>query len=91
MASLSDLNPILPAGYNSAPFNHDELNSAGYNWPIWPEYFGTFESLPGLILTDEMSGWFVNACPDVVIAKLDNTVVFTQEVRTLKMRKRAVA
>lgn len=91
MASLIFLNPILPAGYNSAPFAGDELNAAGYNWPIWPEYFHTFESLPGLILTPDMVAWFTTACPDVKIRAMDNTVVLKQEVRTLRARKRAVA
>jgi len=87
VASLIFLNPILPAGYNSAPFAGEELNSPGYNEPIWPEYFGTFESLPGLILTAEMVAWFTTACPDVVISPIDNTVVFPPEIREIKIRK----
>lgn len=84
---LLDINPILPAGYNSAPLAGDELNAAGYNEPIWPEYFATFESLPGLFLTPDMLAWFENACPDVVIRRIDDTVVVPRETRTMNVRK----
>lgn len=57
--------PVLPAGYNSAPNDGDELDGAGYNEPEWPYLFDSFIPLEVLIITDDMMDVF-DGCPDYV-------------------------
>ena len=58
--------PILPAGYNSAPNDGDEVHGAGYNEPVWPVLFDSFEPLAPIILTEEMIEVF-DDCADYVV------------------------
>ena len=78
--------PQLPAGINSSSFNGDEFNGAGYNEPIWPVLFDTFEPFVPLIITQPMLAVF-DGCADVTIPAEGDTITFPQEVREIMIRK----
>lgn len=73
--------PQLPTGVNSTPINGNEANGPGYNEPIWPMIFDSFEGFAPIFLSADHMDTF-NECPDVVIPCVNNTVVFPQETRT---------
>lgn len=81
--------PILPTGYNSAPNDGDEVDGAGYNEPVWPVRFDTFEAMKTMFITDEMREFFETACPDYIAPCVPNTIVFPTEERELDIRRRA--
>jgi hypothetical protein len=81
--------PILPAGFNSAPNDGDEVDGAGYNEPVWPMYAESFEALEVLIITEEMMSFFETECPDWVAPCENDTVTFPKGSRTYQIRKRA--
>lgn len=70
--------PILPAGYNSAPNDGDEIDGAGYNEPVWPVLFDAFVPLEVLIVTPEMLEVF-EGCADLVVPSIPNLVVVPVE------------
>jgi hypothetical protein len=78
--------PKLPAGINSSSFNGDAFNGAGFNEPIWPMLFDTFEPFVPLIITPPMLAVF-DGCADITIAAEPNEITFPQEVREIIIRK----
>jgi hypothetical protein len=84
---MSDLHPILPAGYNSWMINGDEVDGAGVNEPVSPLLFDTFVGLRVVILTEEMLEVF-EGCADYTVPGQNNVVIFPNEVRTLVVQKR---
>ena len=79
--------PEFYTGWNSAAVNGDEMNGAGVNEPIWPNWFDSFEALRPVVLTAEMMSFFDEACPDLILDPRPNTVVFPPETRTLVLRR----
>lgn len=78
--------PVLPTGLNSWDINGDEINGAGVNETVWPDYVETFEALDLIAVSPEMLAVFENECPDIVFPKPDNTVVMPREYRELVIR-----
>ena len=70
--------PILPAGFNSAPNDGDEVDGAGYNEPVWPYLFDSFVPLEVLIVTPEMLGVF-DGCPDYMVPSELSLIVVLAE------------
>ena len=71
--------PFLPAGYNADDNNGDELNGAGTNWPVWPVMFDTFESLNLVVMNDEALDAFETACPDYIVAGMNNIITWPMQ------------
>jgi hypothetical protein len=65
--------PILPAGYNSAPNDGDEVDGPGYNEPIWPYLFNAFIPLEVLIITLEMLEVF-DGCADYTVLSVPDQI-----------------
>lgn len=76
--------PILPAGFNSADINGDEVDGAGVNWALEPVWVDMFIGYVPLIITEEMLDVF-NGCADYVVAAEDNLTVFPHEERVLEI------
>jgi hypothetical protein len=70
--------PILPAGYNSWENDGDEVDGAGVNEPISPDYFDALEPGFPLILSSEMLAVF-DGCADLVIACVPDTIVIPRQ------------
>lgn len=81
--------PVLPAGFNADAVSGDEFNGAGTNEPVWPVLFDSFEALEALIITEEMLLFFETDCPDLVVPRENDTIVFPREPETLVIRRRA--
>ena len=70
--------PLLPAGFNSAPNDGDEIDGPGYNEPVWPEMFDSFISCDVVILTEEKLEVF-DGCPDWVALSVPDLVTIDTE------------
>ena len=81
--------PILPAGFNSAPMNGDEIDGAGYNEPIWPFLFDSFVGFKPLLLDENDIAMFETECPDYSVSKVTDTIVLPAEIETIEVRKTA--
>ena len=79
--------PILPAGFNTATMNGDDVNGPGLNEPVWPQLFDTFVPMEILIITEEMLEVF-EGCADYVVPCQNNVIAFPTEMREIVMPKR---
>lgn len=81
--------PILPAGYNSWENDGDEIDGAGVNEPIWPEFYDTVVIYGPIVLTSDMLGLFDTECPDYIPPCQDDTVTLPAEFETLVIGRAA--
>jgi hypothetical protein len=83
------LHPAFPAGYNADDIAGDEVDGAGTNWAIWPEYFVSYEGLEPLLLLVEDIEAFADLCADYVVPCADDTLTVSHEIDVLRIRRRA--
>jgi hypothetical protein len=81
--------PRLPAGFNSAPMNGDEIDGAGYNEPVWPYLFDAFVGFKPLLLDANDLAMFDTECPNYCVPRVDDTVCIPAEDDVIEVRKRA--
>jgi hypothetical protein len=81
--------PLLPAGYNEDPIAGDEVDGAGTNELVSPEFFDSYTGFKPLLLQQEDIDRFGELCPDYVVAHVDDTLAIPREVNELVIRRRA--
>ena len=81
--------PLLPAGFNEDPIAGDEVDGAGTNEPIWPEYFVATVCFAPLLLDEEDMDRFGETCADYIVACTDDTLRLPSEFEVLQIRRRA--
>lgn len=62
-----------------------ELNSPGFNEPLWPVLINAFVPLKPLILLPDMLDTF-DRPPDLIIGAENNTIIMPREVRDQSIR-----